>query len=59
MRGIAARLRGQRGATAVEYSIMVSLIAVVIITAVVLLGQTSKGQYECAGNSLIAKTNQC
>jgi pilus assembly protein Flp/PilA len=35
----AARLRrDQRGATAVEYGIMVSLIAVVIIVAVTLLG---------------------
>ena len=37
----AARLRrDQRGATAVEYGIMVSLIAVVIIVAVTLLGST-------------------
>ena len=36
---LASRLRGdQRGATAVEYGIMVSLIAVVIIVAVTLLG---------------------
>ena len=36
---LAARLRrDQRGATAVEYGIMVSLIAVVIIAAVSLLG---------------------
>lgn len=36
---IASRLRrDQRGATAVEYGIMVSLIAVVIIVAVGLLG---------------------
>jgi pilus assembly protein Flp/PilA len=32
--------RDQRGATAVEYGIMVSLIAVVIIVAVTLLGGT-------------------
>ena len=31
-------LRSDRGATAVEYGIMVALIAVVIITAVTLLG---------------------
>lgn len=36
---ITARLcRDQRGATAVEYGIMVSLIAVVVIAAVALLG---------------------
>lgn len=32
------RLRGEKGATAVEYGIMVALIAVVIIVAVTLLG---------------------
>ena len=32
------QLRSDRGATAVEYGIMVALIAVVIITAVTLLG---------------------
>ena len=38
---IASRLRrDQHGATAVEYGIMVSLIAVVIIVAVTLLGGT-------------------
>ncbi|HEX5741751.1 MAG TPA: Flp family type IVb pilin [Pilimelia sp.] len=32
------RARGDRGATAVEYGLMVALIAAVIITSVVLLG---------------------
>ena len=42
----AARLRrDQRGATAVEYGIMVSLIAVVIIVAVTLLGGTLKDTF--------------
>ena len=34
----AAALRDDRGATAVEYGLMVALIAIVIITAVTLLG---------------------
>jgi pilus assembly protein Flp/PilA len=34
----AAALRSDRGATAVEYGLMVALIAVVIIVAVTLLG---------------------
>lgn len=34
----AAQLRDERGATAVEYGLMVALIAVVIIGAVTLLG---------------------
>lgn len=43
---IATRLRrDQRGATAVEYGIMVSLIAVVIIVAVTLLGGTMKDTF--------------
>lgn len=43
---IATRLRrDQRGATAVEYGIMVSLIAVVIIVAVTLLGGTLKDTF--------------
>ncbi|MDN3934950.1 Flp family type IVb pilin [Arthrobacter sp. YD4] len=43
---IASRLRrDQRGATAVEYGIMVSLIAVVIIVAVTLLGGTMKDTF--------------
>lgn len=44
---IATRLRReQRGATAVEYGIMVSLIAVVIIVAVTLLGGTLNSTFE-------------
>ena len=43
---LANRLRrDQRGATAVEYGIMVSLIAVVIIVAVTLLGGTLKDTF--------------
>ena len=37
---LAVRLRSEKGATAVEYGIMVGLIAVVIIVAVSLLGGT-------------------
>ena len=35
---LTARARDDRGATAVEYGLMVALIAVVIIAAVILLG---------------------
>ena len=37
---LTVRLRSEKGATAVEYGIMVALIAVVIIVAVTLLGTT-------------------
>ena len=47
---LATRLRrDQRGATAVEYGIMVSLIAVVIIVAVTLLGGTLEGHLQRRG----------
>lgn len=38
--------RGDRGATAVEYGLMVGLIAVVIITAVGFLGQDLDGLFD-------------
>jgi pilus assembly protein Flp/PilA len=39
------RLRSEKGATAVEYGIMVALIAVVIIAAVTLLGGTMQDTF--------------
>jgi pilus assembly protein Flp/PilA len=52
--------RDQRGATAVEYGIMVSLIAVVIIVAVTLLGGTLQDtftQVQCSvsGGNLVPR----
>ena len=44
--------RKDRGATAVEYGLMVGLIAVVIILAVVALGDTLLGVFENAGDTL-------
>jgi Flp pilus assembly pilin Flp len=38
--------RGDRGATAVEYAIMVSLIALVIVGVVVLFGQSVRGLFQ-------------
>lgn len=43
---LTARLGQERGATAVEYGIMVSLIAVVIIGAVTLLGNNLDGIFD-------------
>ena len=40
-----AALRSDRGATAVEYGLMVALIAVVIIVAVTLLGTNLKSVF--------------
>jgi len=43
---------GERGATAVEYGILVALIAVVIIAAVMLLGTTLRGVFQNVVNQL-------
>lgn len=53
----ASRLRrDQRGATAVEYGIMVSLIAVVIIVAVTLLGTTLNSTFQDVGCKMQGKS---
>ena len=44
--------RKDRGATAVEYGLMVGLIAVVIIAAVTLLGQGLDGMFDKAVDGL-------
>jgi pilus assembly protein Flp/PilA len=46
------RLNGEKGATAVEYGIMVGLIAVVIIVAVSLLGTKLDGFFDSINNAL-------
>jgi pilus assembly protein Flp/PilA len=46
MRHTIERMRQQEGATAVEYGIMVALIAIVIIGAVLLLGQNLDATFQ-------------
>jgi len=48
----ATALRSDRGATAVEYGLMVALIAIVIIVAVALLGTTLSGLFNTVANSV-------
>jgi pilus assembly protein Flp/PilA len=43
--GLMWRVRGQEGATAVEYALMLALIAVVIVGAVTLLGESASSTY--------------
>ena len=50
--GIGVRLPEDRGATSVEYALIASLIAVVIVTAVALLGGNLLGLYDDAASSL-------
>lgn len=47
-----AALRSDRGATAVEYGLMVALIAIVIIVAVTLLGTNLSGLFNTVANAV-------
>ena len=47
-----AQIRDERGATAVEYGLMVGLIAVVIIVAVTALGGKLNGLFQSVANSV-------
>ena len=58
---LAARLdvRSDRGASAVEYGIMISMIAAVVILAVIFLGQETSRTFSCTSDSLSTSTNKC
>jgi pilus assembly protein Flp/PilA len=45
-----ARAADEGGATAVEYALMVALIAVVILVAVAFLGKAASNQFSSVGN---------
>lgn len=47
-----ARLQSEKGATAVEYGLMVALIAIVIIAAVTLLGNNLSGLFNEVGTTI-------
>jgi pilus assembly protein Flp/PilA len=47
-----ALLKSEQGATAVEYGIMVALIAVVIIAAVTLVGESLDGLFNTVAGEL-------
>jgi pilus assembly protein Flp/PilA len=49
--GLPARLHDEQGATAVEYALMVGLIALVIIVAVTLLGTNLSTLFEDVANN--------
>ncbi len=58
---VAARLnvKSERGATAVEYGIMVALIAAVIIIAVIFLGRQTSRTFSCTADTISTSSNQC
>ena len=57
--GLQARAADEGGATAVEYALMVALIAVVIIAAVSFLGTSASDQFDCVGQSVAAAADSC
>jgi pilus assembly protein Flp/PilA len=54
-----ADVRSERGATAVEYGIMVALIAAVIILAVVFLGHQVSKTFSCGAGAISASNTVC
>ena len=56
--GLKTRAAEEGGATAVEYALMVALIAVVIIAAVAFLGTSASDQFDCVGDS-VALADAC
>ncbi|MGZ4632772.1 MAG: Flp family type IVb pilin [Nocardioidaceae bacterium] len=49
---LAAKVRSERGASAVEYGLLVALIAIVIIVAVTLLGHNLSSIFNKTANSI-------
>ena len=54
--GVKNRFSSEKGATAVEYGLMVSLIAVVIIVAVALIGTNLDKIFDFVGAKLVVPT---
>jgi pilus assembly protein Flp/PilA len=52
-------VKSERGATAVEYGLMVALIAAVIIAAVVFLGQQTRDTFDCTAQSVAGRSPNC
>lgn len=53
--GVKDRLASEKGATAVEYGLLVALIAAVIIGAVVILGKDIEYAFETITDELVSK----
>jgi pilus assembly protein Flp/PilA len=52
-------IRSERGATAVEYGLMVALIAAVIILAVFFLGKETSKIFSCTAEEIANKSKPC
>jgi pilus assembly protein Flp/PilA len=53
--GVKDRLASEKGATAVEYGLLVALIAAVIIGAVIILGEDIEYAFETITDELVSK----
>lgn len=51
-----ANIRSERGATAVEYAVMVALIAAVIVLAVIFLGRAASSTFSRTGSCISGRT---
>lgn len=49
---VAAHVKSERGASLVEYALLVALIAVVCIAAVTTLGKNASSKFDTVGSSL-------
>jgi Flp pilus assembly pilin Flp len=47
--------RGEAGASAVEYGILIALIATVLVVSVAFLGQTTSSSFSCRGVELATR----
>ena len=56
MKKLIGFIRQEEGATAVEYGLMVALIAAVIIAATQLLGTSTRDAFNTVGNAIDAVT---
>ena len=59
MRTLCLDLRSERGASAVEYALIASLVAVVIIAAVALLGTRTADLFSRTCSSLPGASSSC
>lgn len=57
--GWCARVRSERAATVLEYAIVASAIAAVIVLAVGFLGRSTEANFDCTQASWSTRTERC
>ena len=48
--------KSERGSALVEYALLIALIALIVIGAVVHVGRTARGKFECVRNGMSGET---